>query len=188
MILSFFLVTLVVIVSLVINGHAQDPNPNCVSRGHCISTYPKYPDQHTLCLSANDTKFRCAALAGVFGDADWSFGPDYTRDATMMGGMGVDLNETFTVHYPSYPPVYAQCTANGTVVWEITRELSYLNQSVSGNCSTLFYKSGRILLASFEHACNVLTQVTITTDPNGEPVVEGCRCCNVCNGAPCLPP
>jgi len=164
-------------------------NPNCVSRGECIPTYPKYPDQHTLCLATNDTKYRCAALAGVWGDADWSFGPDNTRDVTMMGGMGVDLNETFTVHYPSYPPEYSQCTANGTTVWEVTRELSYLNNSVSGTCSTKLFKSGRILIGSFLHSCAVLTQVTITADATtGEPTCSGCRCCSSCTGCACLPP
>lgn len=48
----------------------QDPNPNCESRGQCIPTFPKYPDQHTLCLAANDTQWHCAALAGVWGDAE----------------------------------------------------------------------------------------------------------------------
>ena len=50
---------------------------------NCVFTDP---DQHTLCLATKDTTWRCAALAGVWGDSDWSFGPGNTRDVTMMGG------------------------------------------------------------------------------------------------------
>ena len=96
---------------------AVDPNPNCVSRGQCIPTYPKYPDQHTLCLAANDTHWHCAALAGVWGDADWSFGPGNTRDTTMMGGMGVDLNETFTAHALPQGSAYGTCSPEGAQQW-----------------------------------------------------------------------
>ena len=46
------------------------PNGNCLPRGECIPTYPKYPDQHTLCLSAADNAWHCAALAGVWGTSD----------------------------------------------------------------------------------------------------------------------
>ncbi len=163
-------------------------NPNCVSRGQCIPTYPKYPDQHTLCLAANDTEWRCAALAGVYGDADWSFGPGNTRDVTMMGGMGVDLNETFTVHVPT-PPEYGTCSPNGTAVWEVTRELSYLNGTVEGECSTLLYAQGRTLIGSLVHPCNVLTQLTLVADKDGRPTCGGCRCCTKCgDGCQCLPP
>jgi hypothetical protein len=165
------------------------PNPNCLPRGECIPTYPKYPDQHTLCLSAADNAWHCAALAGVWGDADWSFGPGNERDATMMGGMGVDLNETFTAH--ALPPInatYGKCFAGGAQQWEITRELSYLQGSVTGNCTSSFFSSGRTLLGSFNHSCAVLTQITLEADANGEPTCVGCRCCDSAVGCAILPP
>ncbi len=144
--------------------------------------------QHTLCLAANDTVWRCAALAGVWGDTDWSFGPGATRDVTMMGGMGMDLNETVTAHVPT-PSVYGACSPSGTAVWEITRELSYLNGSVTGECSTRFYAAGRQLLGAFTHPCNVLTQITLEADADGNPRCVGCRCCTTCGGGcGCLPP
>jgi hypothetical protein len=162
-------------------------NPNCGSRDKCIATYPKYPDQHTVCLATNDTQWRCAALAGVWGAADWSFGPANTRDVTAMGGMGVDLNETFTAWAPT-PAAYGDCSPTGTAVWEITRELSYLNGTVEGECSTNFFASGRTLLGAFTHPCAVLTQITLEADASGQPKCVGCRCCTTCTGCACLPP
>ena len=53
---------ILVFACLFLSVHA-DPNPNCLSRVQCTPTYPKYPDQHTLCLNATDGKWRCAALA-----------------------------------------------------------------------------------------------------------------------------
>ena len=167
---------------------AVDPNPNCVSRGQCIPTYPKYPDQHTLCLAANDTHWHCAALAGVWGDADWSFGPGNTRDTTMMGGMGVDLNETFTAHALPQGSSYGTCSPDGAQQWEITRELSYLNGTVTGDCETRFFSAGRVPLGTFEHSCAVLTQITLEADEAGQPRCVGCRCCTKCSGCACLPP
>ena len=167
---------------------ALDPNPNCVSRGQCIPTYPKYPDQHTLCLASNDTKWHCAALAGVWGDADWSFGPQNTRDTTMMGGMGVDLNETFTAHALPSGSAYGTCNPSGAQQWEITRELSYLNGTVTGSCESRFFSAGREPLGTFEHPCAVLTQITLEADPQGKPRCVGCRCCTKCSGCACLPP
>jgi hypothetical protein len=114
---------------LALSSAARDVNQNCVSRGECIPTYPKFPDQHTLCLATNDSNWRCAALAGVWGDADWSFGPGFTRDTTMLGGMGVDLNETFTAHTLPAGSPYGNCNPSGALDWEITRELSYLNEN-----------------------------------------------------------
>lgn len=162
-------------------------NPNCISRGQCIPTYPKYPDQHTLCLATADSTWRCAALAGVWGTSDWSFGPGSTRDVTMMGGMGVDLNETFTAHAPT-APLYGTCAPNGTAVWEITRELSYLNGTVEGECETRFFAGGRTPLGTFTHPCAVLTQITLEADAQGQPKCVGCRCCTKCTGCACLPP
>ncbi len=173
---------------LALSSGARDINQNCVSRGECIPTYPKYPDQHTLCLATNDTNWRCAALAGVWGDADWSFGPGFTRDTTMLGGMGVDLNETFTAHTLPAGSPYGNCNPTGALDWEITRELSYLNGTVEGQCETRFFSSGRTPLGTFEHPCAVLTQITLEADEHGDPVCVGCRCCTKCTGCACLPP
>lgn len=167
---------------------AAGPNGNCLPRGQCIATYPKFPDQHTLCLSAADNAWHCAALAGVWGDADWSFGPDNERDATMMGGMGMDLNETFTAHALPANSTFGTCDAGGQQQWEITRELSYLQGSVTGNCTSAFFASGRTLLGAFNHSCAVLTQITLEADEDGAPRCVGCRCCDTCVGCACLPP
>jgi hypothetical protein len=170
----------------------KSSNPNCVSRGKCITTYPKYPDQHTMCLATQDQKWRCAALAGIWGDGDRSFGPGNTLDFTMIGGSGKDLNETFTAHMPT-PSKYGTCdSSSGAAVWEVTREFSYLEPmpaGMNGTCSTKLYAAGRILLGSFEHKCNVLTQITIAADgETGKPTCVGCRCCTKCMGCACLDP
>ena len=34
------------------------PNGNCLPRGECIPTYPKYPDQHTLCVALRRVGWR----------------------------------------------------------------------------------------------------------------------------------
>eukprot|EP00039_Didymoeca_costata_P018543 m.333917 g.333917 ORF g.333917 m.333917 type:complete len:181 (-) comp17244_c0_seq1:80-622(-) len=165
------------------------PNPNCESRGHCIPTYPKYPDQHTLCLASDDGKWGCAAMSGVFGSADYSFGPNATRDFTMMGGMGTDLRESFTVHRPT-PPVYGVCEPVNPAVWTITRELSYLNgtgpEALNGTCTSTFF-DGSMMIASFNHSCAVLTQITVGADAQGKPKCFGCRCCDTAFGCPILP-
>lgn len=103
--------------------------------------------------------------------------------------MGVDLNETFTVHVPCAPK-YDTCSLNGTTAaWEVTRELSYLNGSVTGLCSQRFYSAGRVLIGSVTHPCAVLTQITLVSDGNGQPTCGGCRCCTTCSdGCSCLEP
>ena len=118
-----------------------------------------------------------------------SFGPGSELDVTMMGGMGVDLNETFTAHGNAVP-TYGKCSPTGPTQWEITRELSYLNGSVTGDCETRLFTSGRIPLGVFEHSCAVLTQITLEADPAiaGQPRCVGCRCCTKCTGCDCLPP
>ena len=141
-----------------------------------------------MCLFSNDTQWHCAAIAGVWGDADYTFGPGGNeRDLTMIGGMGVDLNETFTVHAQA-SPVYGACDASGALQWEVTRELSYLQGTVTGNCSTALYYNGRQLIGAFNHSCAVLTQVSIEADPDGNPSCVGCRCCDTAVGCPILPP
>lgn len=163
------------------------PNGNCLPRGQCIATYPRYPDQHTLCLQ-DESAWHCAALAGVWGDSDWSFGPANERDVTMMGGMGVDLNETFTAHALPQNSSYGECSPAGVAQWEVTRELSYLQGTVTGNCTSAFFASGRTLIGAFNHSCAVLTQITIGADAAGDPMCVGCRCCDTSVGCPILPP
>jgi hypothetical protein len=147
----------------------------------------RYPDQHTMCLQ-DEASWHCAALAGVWGDSDWSFGPNNERDVTMMGGMGVDLNETFTAHALPMNSTYGTCVVAGAAQWEVTRELSYLQGTVTGNCTSAFYASGRRLIGAFNHSCAVLTQITIVADGGGQPVCLGCRCCDTSIGCPILPP
>ena len=171
-----------------ISSAAAAPNGNCLPRGQCIPTYPRYPDQHTLCLNASDSAWHCAALAGVWGVSDWSFGPDNERDATMMGGMGLDLNESFTVHALPAGSPYSVCSAGGATQWEVTRELSYLQGTVSGNCTSAFFAGGRTLIGAFNHSCAVLTQITLTAGLDGAPHCAGCRCCDTAVGCPILPP
>ena len=106
----------------------------------------------------------------------------------MMGGMGVDLNETFTAHALPAGSTYGTCNPDGAQQWEITRELSYLQGTVTGNCTSSFFAAGRTLLGSFNHSCAVLTQITLQADASGAPACVGCRCCDSAVGCPILPP
>ena len=104
-----------------------------------------------------------------------------------------DLNETFTVHATNSSQ-YGTCSATGEQQWEITREYTYLNGTSTGECRTRILVDGasiggkQRMLGDFTHPCEVLTQVTVAADQEGQPQCVGCRCCTTCTGCACLPP